>query len=138
MLNPDGVINGNYRCSLSGQDLNRKWKNPEKILYPVVYEAKKMMKKISRERQISLFCDFHGHSRNKGIFMYGNNYINNPESTRLFPFILSKMYQEFLYKRSTFNVERSKEQTARISMWRELKIPAIYTMEASFCGPEKK
>ena len=23
MLNPDGVINGNYRCSLSGQDLNR-------------------------------------------------------------------------------------------------------------------
>lgn len=23
MLNPDGVIVGNYRCSLSGQDLNR-------------------------------------------------------------------------------------------------------------------
>lgn len=23
MLNPDGVINGNYRCSLSGCDLNR-------------------------------------------------------------------------------------------------------------------
>jgi murein tripeptide amidase MpaA len=23
MLNPDGVVNGNYRCSLSGQDLNR-------------------------------------------------------------------------------------------------------------------
>lgn len=28
MLNPDGVIHGNYRCSLSGNDLNRKWKNP--------------------------------------------------------------------------------------------------------------
>ena len=25
MLNPDGVVNGNYRCSLSGQDLNRQW-----------------------------------------------------------------------------------------------------------------
>lgn len=23
MLNPDGVINGNYRCSLAGVDLNR-------------------------------------------------------------------------------------------------------------------
>lgn len=23
MLNPDGVIVGNYRCSLSGMDLNR-------------------------------------------------------------------------------------------------------------------
>lgn len=26
MLNPDGVINGNYRCSLAGADLNRRWK----------------------------------------------------------------------------------------------------------------
>jgi murein tripeptide amidase MpaA len=25
MLNPDGVIHGNYRCSLLGCDLNRKW-----------------------------------------------------------------------------------------------------------------
>ena len=25
MLNPDGVINGNYRCSLAGCDLNRRW-----------------------------------------------------------------------------------------------------------------
>jgi murein tripeptide amidase MpaA len=28
MLNPDGVINGNYRCSLAGCDLNRRWKRP--------------------------------------------------------------------------------------------------------------
>jgi murein tripeptide amidase MpaA len=25
MLNPDGVVAGNNRCSLSGQDLNRHW-----------------------------------------------------------------------------------------------------------------
>jgi murein tripeptide amidase MpaA len=25
MLNPDGVINGHLRCSLSGNDLNRQW-----------------------------------------------------------------------------------------------------------------
>ena len=24
MLNPDGVINGNYRCNLAGVDLNRR------------------------------------------------------------------------------------------------------------------
>ena len=30
MLNPDGVINGNYRCGLSGQDLNRVWENPSR------------------------------------------------------------------------------------------------------------
>ena len=28
MLNPDGVIVGNYRCSLAGLDLNRQWLNP--------------------------------------------------------------------------------------------------------------
>ena len=28
MLNPDGVIIGNYRCNLSGLDLNRQYTNP--------------------------------------------------------------------------------------------------------------
>jgi acetoacetate decarboxylase len=31
MLNPDGVINGNYRCSLAGVDLNRRWKAPSRV-----------------------------------------------------------------------------------------------------------
>jgi murein tripeptide amidase MpaA len=44
MLNPDGVINGNYRCSLAGADLNRRWKAPSKILFPEVFETKKLCK----------------------------------------------------------------------------------------------
>ena len=28
MVNVDGVVHGNYRCSLVGIDLNRVWKNP--------------------------------------------------------------------------------------------------------------
>lgn len=31
MLNPDGVIQGNYRCSLAGSDLNRKYISPTKV-----------------------------------------------------------------------------------------------------------
>ena len=73
ILNPDGVINGNYRCSLSGQDLNRRWKTPSKILHPVVFAVKKFMRVFSKEREIVLYCDLHGHSRRKNIFMYGNN-----------------------------------------------------------------
>jgi len=42
MLNPDGVIIGNYRCSLAGQDLNRQWRDPLKHLCPEIYEAKKV------------------------------------------------------------------------------------------------
>ena len=43
MLNPDGVINGNYRCSLAGCDLNRRWKFPSEILHPTVYHTKKLI-----------------------------------------------------------------------------------------------
>ena len=31
MLNVDGVIHGNNRCCLVGMDLNRKWKEPNKV-----------------------------------------------------------------------------------------------------------
>lgn len=30
MVNPDGVILGNNRVSISGRDLNRRWKKPSK------------------------------------------------------------------------------------------------------------
>lgn len=32
MLNPDGVIVGNYRTNLAAKDLNRTYKNPEKVI----------------------------------------------------------------------------------------------------------
>ena len=32
MLNPDGVVVGNYRTSLTGVDLNRIYKNPVEVL----------------------------------------------------------------------------------------------------------
>lgn len=34
MINPDGVIHGNTRTSFSGNDLNRKWNNPDPKLHP--------------------------------------------------------------------------------------------------------
>ena len=40
MLNPDGVVYGNYRSSLLGVDLNRRWINPSKILHPSIYYTK--------------------------------------------------------------------------------------------------
>lgn len=31
MVNVDGVVHGNNRCSLSGHDLNRKWGNSNPV-----------------------------------------------------------------------------------------------------------
>lgn len=40
MMNPDGVILGNTRCSLAGLDLNRMWQDPTKEIHPVIYYVK--------------------------------------------------------------------------------------------------
>lgn len=71
MLNPDGVIMGNYRCNLAGFDLNRQWMTPNSKQQPEIYAVKSMIKKTLESRDIILYCDIHGHSRQKNIFMYG-------------------------------------------------------------------
>jgi murein tripeptide amidase MpaA len=91
MLNPDGVINGNYRCSLAGCDLNRRWKYPSEVLHPTVYHTKKLILKLATERNLALYCDFHAHSRRKNVFIYGNSFDDSPSMPRTFPFLLSKI-----------------------------------------------
>ena len=43
MRNIDGVIAGNYRCCLSGKDLNRSFTNPDRKLLPLICEIKKII-----------------------------------------------------------------------------------------------
>ena len=40
MVNPDGVVIGNSRSSLSGVDLNRRWSLPSPIMHPEIYFLK--------------------------------------------------------------------------------------------------
>lgn len=42
MLNIDGVIVGNYRCNLSGADLNRQYIEPSKKAHPTIYFTKQV------------------------------------------------------------------------------------------------
>lgn len=64
------------------------------------------------------YVDLHGHSRKKNIFMYGNNIDKEPEKTRLFPYILSKMLDYFSFPGSRFIMQRSKESTARVALFK--------------------
>jgi len=50
MLNIDGVIIGNYRCNLSGADLNRQYIEPSKKAHPTIYFAKQLIKSVKAER----------------------------------------------------------------------------------------
>lgn len=52
MLNPDGVVNGNHRCSLSGEDLNRQWQNPNPELHPTIFHTKSLLQYLAHIQKI--------------------------------------------------------------------------------------
>lgn len=151
MLNPDGVINGCHRCSLTGQDLNRQWLRPNAKLHPSIYHAKSLMKYLLKlNKPPILFVDIHGHSRKKNIFMYGCQSIENKsvmsvtndneyladinENIQIFPQILSSVSPYFSLRNCCYSMEKCKEATARIVAFKELGIKRSYTMESTYCG----
>ena len=136
MLNPDGVINGHHRCSLLGVDLNRVWDRPSPLRHPTIYYAKQLLYQLQSQcRTVELFCDFHGHSRRKNIFMFGCHPKHESYHARLFPLILNRvMPNSFSYEDSAFKVQKSKDSCGRVVAYQELGILRSYTMEASYCG----
>ncbi|XP_057576702.1 cytosolic carboxypeptidase 4 [Hippopotamus amphibius kiboko] len=150
MLNPDGVINGNHRCSLRGEDLNRQWLSPSAHLQPTIYHAKGLLHYLgSIGRSPMVFCDFHGHSQKKNVFLYGcsiKETLWQAESTvgtsnlledvsyRMLPKILDKLAPAFTMSSCSFLVEKSRASTARVVVWREMGVSRSYTMESSYCG----
>nr|XP_057928088.1 cytosolic carboxypeptidase 1 isoform X2 [Doryrhamphus excisus] len=150
MLNPDGVVNGNHRCSLSGEDLNRQWQNPNAELHPTIYHTKSLLQYLAHTQRAPLvFCDYHGHSRKKNVFMYGcslketiwqssisaaSSELHEDLGYRALPKILSQIAPAFSMASCSFVVERSKESTARVVVWREIGVQRSYTMESTVCG----
>uniref|UniRef100_A0A4W5M7S2 Cytosolic carboxypeptidase 1 n=1 Tax=Hucho hucho TaxID=62062 RepID=A0A4W5M7S2_9TELE len=150
MLNPDGVVNGNHRCSLSGEDLNRQWQSPSPELHPTIYHTKSLLQYLAAiQRAPLVFCDYHGHSRKKNVFMYGCSLKETVWQTnisaascelhedlgyRTLPKILSQTAPAFSMASCSFVVERSKEATARVVVWREIGVQRSYTMESTLCG----
>uniref|UniRef100_A0A8D0UNS7 tubulin-glutamate carboxypeptidase n=1 Tax=Sus scrofa TaxID=9823 RepID=A0A8D0UNS7_PIG len=150
MLNPDGVINGNHRCSLRGEDLNRQWLSPKAHLQPTIYHTKGLLHYLcSIGRRPMVFCDFHGHSQKKNVFLYGcsiketlwqaestvgTSDLSEDVSYRTLPKILDKLAPAFTMSSCSFLVEKSRASTARVVVWREMGVPRSYTMESSYCG----
>ena len=140
MLNLDGVMLGNNRCSLAAVDLNRQWKRPNRAEHPTVYCTKAMIREEHAERTVALYCDLHGHSRKKNVFMYSCDDRKRPRPTvRVFPKLLSwtphgRHYVSF--HDCAFQVRRGRESTARVVVARDIGIPNSYTLEATYCGPD--
>lgn len=141
MLNPDGVVYGNYRCSLLGVDLNRRWKEPNHILHPTIFHAKELIGSLRQHNSLFFYCDIHGHSSKKGTFMYacktkGISLIEQKENIylRLIPLMFGKRDPWFDYRNCSFRIERIKETTARVVVFKEFSVLTSYTLETSFLG----
>uniref|UniRef100_A0A3B5KW77 Cytosolic carboxypeptidase 1 n=1 Tax=Xiphophorus couchianus TaxID=32473 RepID=A0A3B5KW77_9TELE len=132
------------------KDLNRQWQNPDPELHPTIYHTKGLLQYLAYiQRAPLVFCDYHGHSRKKNVFMYGCSvketvWQSNISATssdlqedlgyRTLPKILSQIAPAFSMASSSFVVERSKESTARVVVWREIGVKRSYTMESTLCG----
>mmetsp|Transcript_30046 Transcript_30046/g.32736 ORF Transcript_30046/g.32736 Transcript_30046/m.32736 type:complete len:2016 (+) Transcript_30046:56-6103(+) len=144
VLNPDGIILGNNRCSLAGVDLNRQWKQPLKNLHPTIYSLKSFLLQQKKIRDIVMYIDLHGHSRKYNVFMYGcddkkrlNTTISQSNKTRLFPRLLSShnIGNKYInYNDCSFSIKKGRESTARVVVAKEMNIFSSYTLEATFCG----
>ncbi|XP_068255590.1 cytosolic carboxypeptidase 2 [Nyctibius grandis] len=138
MLNPDGVVVGNSRCSLAGRDPNRAYGTGLCGSFPGVWHLRAMVERVLAEREVVLYCDFHGHSRKNNVFMYGCDGGGAGAGPRLrqrvFPLMLSKNAPDkFSFPSCKFKVQKSKEGTGRVVMWR-LGVSNSYTMEVAFGG----
>ncbi|XP_031763401.2 cytosolic carboxypeptidase Nna1-like isoform X1 [Galleria mellonella] len=139
MLNPDGVIVGNNRCSLTGKDLNRQYRTVIRETYPSVWHTKVMIRRLQEECGVAMYIDLHAHSRKHNVFIYGCESRRNSDKRlqeQVFPLMLHKnAADKFSFENCKFRIQRSKEGTGRVVVWM-LGVANSYTMEASFGGSE--
>lgn len=137
MMNIDGVVEGFYRVSLSGNDLNRMWMSPDLVLHPVVNRTKALIKQISSERPIAVYLDFHGHSRLHGTFIYGCPNDDDPElrdTEKTLPRVLSFLCDAFSWNHCVFSFPKDRKSASRIVARTEMDIVQSFTIETSFGG----
>lgn len=137
MINPDGVVLGNYRCSLMGFDLNRHWHEPSPWAHPTLVATKNLVMELDSDStaHLDFYIDIHAHSTLMNGFMYGNIYEEEERFERqaVFPRLLCANADDFSMTKTSFNRDAMKAGTGRRFLGSSLD-PAThcYTLEVSF------
>ncbi|KAG5469280.1 hypothetical protein LSCM1_02495 [Leishmania martiniquensis] len=164
MLNADGVIMGNHRCSFAGADLNRDYVDPRAEHNPTLYAMKQLLRYWTGEerRQVVMFADFHGHSRAKNFLVYGctvetirgvavhSRHKGHGGGRRcrtrdapnrvpagpekMMAALLSQLFPSFSLSQSSFAVTKDKKGSARVVLYDEFGVRMSYGFEATMVG----
>jgi len=138
MLNPDGVVCGNYRCGLSGVDLNRQWRSPSEVLHGTVFGMKRLIVRSKKKANLTVYVDLHGHSRRCGIFSYACGSFARDDhrryTVRMFPKLFSMLTPEFCPGHCRWRMGKGKRGTGRVVVAKDVGLTNTYTIEASFFG----
>lgn len=133
MLNPDGVVAGNFRTSLFGKDLNRLFKTKDTTLIPEVEMARTVFTELTDtyRKKLLLFMDYHGHSTRKNAFLLGPGIFDAQmiSDVRILPKIMANYTEIFRYPSCSFRIDESKKKTARALFGRFAGLS--YTIETS-------
>eukprot|EP00347_Sterkiella_histriomuscorum_P016106 403354471 len=147
MINPDGVVFGNFRTCFLGKDMNRMFfanqnEAGDKIderLIPEIVAVKKLIAYCQDldKNKILGFFDIHQHSKRKSIFLYGPQYpLHNTmySAVRVLPKIMSSLSEMFRIHSCRFRNEDYKENCARMFIERQFGIQFSYCLECSCQG----
>mmetsp|Transcript_116863 Transcript_116863/g.372041 ORF Transcript_116863/g.372041 Transcript_116863/m.372041 type:complete len:1310 (-) Transcript_116863:62-3991(-) len=137
MVNVDGVVHGNSRCTLAGVDPNRVWHDPNPIIHPVVYALKQYLRNVAQgsgAKGIELFLDMHGHSAKFGCFFYGSNPLASIANA-VFPKLCEVATRDISFEQCHWRCSRSHRKTARYVVYKQIGVKYAYTMECSLFAP---
>ncbi|KAF2359505.1 hypothetical protein FHG87_009743 [Trinorchestia longiramus] len=108
------------------------------------HQQSQLEEKHQLQRGVVVYCDYHGHSRQKNLFLYGcsrqlswwpedGGQPDHPHLTRL-PALCHDVMSCFSSPHCCYTIERSRESTARVAVWRQYDVACSYTLEASASG----
>ena len=163
MINPDGVVSGNYRCNENGHDLNRCYQDPSAWQHPEVFSLKDELSKYLEEQvsknlssnqtnhfssnklnnkllKAELYIDIHGHSCLSNSFMYGNFFEQNPEKSQdqhILPNLMDKISPDFCTVNTNYNCDEIKKGSGRRT-FEDINHLYSYTLEVSMSHFFKK
>ena len=109
------------------------------MLHPTIYWTKLLLQSLAAKGKCPyVYCDFHGHSRKKMIFMYGCQGADDTDAVQDLPKAINQLSPAFSFKNCSFSIGGAEKQgCARVVVYQQVGVTNSYTLESTYCGFDK-